>query len=215
MEFDTSDNDLSDYENYDYRDYYKDDDWSQPISLPQKKECIPPLDMKTVFIPIPRIGKGGWGSALTGKGSPPPSPPPTIATEEETVPQKTAWKQFDPSLPPADPWAFLKKRPEPPPLSPRPPQPVSLLNPAPSVQSNKLCKYKDSCRMRRDGNCSMVHSLQQWKPRICRFDENCTKKSVCGYHHSNISIHNYLAAMIKKKDTIYFKNATLYQNYLK
>lgn len=80
--------------------------------------------------------------------------------------------------------------------------------------TNKLCKYKKDCRMNEKGNCTMVHDLSEWKPRICRFDTKCKRKNNCGYHHHDIPVHVYLSQMIKRKDTIYNKNAALYSKYL-
>lgn len=80
--------------------------------------------------------------------------------------------------------------------------------------TNKLCKYKDECRMNKNNNCSMVHSLSAWKPRICRFNNACKRKNLCGYYHTNTPIQEYLKIMMKTTDTIYAKNSTLYEKYL-
>lgn len=80
--------------------------------------------------------------------------------------------------------------------------------------TNKLCKYKKDCRMNEHGKCTMVHDLSEWKPRICRFDTRCKRKNQCGYHHHDVPIHVYLSQMIKRKESVYHKNAALYSKYL-
>ena len=82
------------------------------------------------------------------------------------------------------------------------------------TSSIKLCKYADDCRMNKNGRCSMIHSLDQWKPRECRANQRCQKGDGCDYYHTNTPISQYLAMMMKKKDSIYWKNASLYQKYL-
>jgi len=221
-----------------------DDEDDYIVSRFRPKQTISsPLNLTMTVIEIPPKGDDGWGSALreTKEMIPPspslpsPSSPIKIPTEQK----KSAWKPIDTTVqPPRDPWAFLEKprpvsRPVPnPSRSSRPvsllssspnasrsSRPVSLLNPHPTPRTefaeyNKLCKYKDSCRMHRDGNCTMVHSLRDWKPKICRFNTTCSKKTTCGYHHSDVPLREYLSVMIKKKDTLYSKNAHLYQHYL-
>lgn len=80
--------------------------------------------------------------------------------------------------------------------------------------TNKLCKYKNDCRMNKHNNCNMIHSLQEWKPRVCRFNKGCRRKNVCGYYHTDTPLHEYLRILINTEDTIYAKNAMLYQKYL-
>lgn len=125
-------------------------------------------------------------------------------------PPKPVWESIDTSIQRPDPWSFLEKKQM---ESERRVAPVSLLT-ASYPESNKLCKYKNICRMKREGNCTMVHSLEEWKPKVCRFDRTCKKKTQCGYYHHDMSTRDYLELMINKKDNIYSKNSHLYQHYL-
>lgn len=90
-------------------------------------------------------------------------------------------------------------------------------NPRPRApdNSNKLCKYGADCRMDREKRCSMVHSLKDWKPKICHLNARCPRKNDCGYYHTSIPIETYLSGLLKKNDAIYSKNASLYQKYLR
>ena len=69
--------------------------------------------------------------------------------------------------------------------------------------------------MNEKGSCTMIHDLNAWKPRICRFDTKCKRKNACGYHHHDVPIQVFLAQMIKRKDTVYNKNAALYSKYIR
>lgn len=80
---------------------------------------------------------------------------------------------------------------------------------------SKLCKYKDDCRMNKNGKCTMVHSLKEWKPRLCNFNTRCNRKGVCGYYHQDLQVRDFLVQMIKRKETIYQKNSVFYEKYLK
>lgn len=80
--------------------------------------------------------------------------------------------------------------------------------------TNKLCKYKNDCRMNKNKSCNMIHSLQEWKPRVCRFNKGCRRKNQCGYYHTDMPLNEYLRILIITEDTIYAKNAALYQKYL-
>lgn len=120
------------------------------------------------------------------------------------------WKKIDKNIvPPYDPWAFLEKKPEPPQQKQEKQQQEKQ-----QQENNKLCKYRNECQMNKRGNCNMVHSVNDWRPRICRFDTTCRRKNTCGYHHSDVPIRIFLANMIKKRDTIYNKNSSLYSKYL-
>jgi hypothetical protein len=163
---------------------------------------------------------------------------PDVPEPDLDVAPRPTWKKIDyTETPPPDPWAFLKaeeeakkkesatRRREEKDTRRRPPashsrssrtnsRPPSLLNSIDNTQTNRLCKYKDACRMHREGRCAMIHSLDQWKPRICRFQSNCVRKDECGYYHPDTPLRQYLAVMIKKTDSIYFSNASLYEKYL-
>lgn len=80
--------------------------------------------------------------------------------------------------------------------------------------TNKLCKYKNDCRMNKTNSCTMVHSLAEWKPRICRFNNGCRRKNSCGYYHTEMPLKEYLRLMLNTKDSMYAKNAVLYQKYM-
>jgi hypothetical protein len=80
---------------------------------------------------------------------------------------------------------------------------------------SKLCKYKDQCRMNKNGRCTMVHTLKEWKPRLCKFNTRCNRKTQCGYYHQDQNTREFLVAMLKKKDSIYEKNSTFYEKYVK
>jgi len=95
------------------------------------------------------------------------------------------------------------------------PPPISLLSTIDNTDTNRLCKYRSDCRMNKDGRCGMVHTLEEWKPRICRFKNRCSRKMSCGYHHPDVPIKDYLSCMIKRADSIYQKNAILYEKYLR
>lgn len=117
-----------------------------------------------------------------------------------------------------DPWKFLEDKKEVTrPLSPPAPKAVAERKKQviDNSNTNKLCKYKGDCRrMNRHHSCTMVHSLAEWKPRICRFNNGCRRKSSCDYYHTETSLKEYLRVMIATKDSIYAKNSTLYEKYL-
>lgn len=237
-----SDETRSGYSSDSDNDSNNEDDYVAPRFQPfQPKPTVSsPLNLTMTVIEIPPKGDDGWGSALREKKetislSPSLPSPPSSSSIEIPTDKKTAWKPIDTTIqPPRDPWAFLEKPQSVPnpsrssksvsllgssPNPSRSSKPVSLLNRNTNPRTefaeyNKLCKYKDSCRMHRDGNCTMVHSLRDWKPKICRFNTTCSKKTICGYHHSDVPLREYLSIMIKKKDTLYSKNANLYQQYL-
>lgn len=145
-------------------------------------------------------------------------PEPTTTTTT-TVP----WKKVEGSFA-DDPWEFLEK-----PATPPPPtlkflpkaterahhQPNHNHQKIDNSNTNKLCKYKTECRMNRNNNCNMVHSLADWKPKICRFNNGCRRKKSCSYYHTETPIADYLRLMISTESTIYAKNSALYQKYLK
>ena len=142
---------------------------------------------------------------------------------QETEPTTTIippWKKVEGSFV-EDPWEFLEKPATPPP-------PTLKFLPKTTERShhhhhqkidnsntNKLCKYKTECRMNRNNNCNMVHSLADWKPKICRFNNSCRRKHSCSYYHTETPIADYLRLMISTDSTIYAKNSALYQKYLK
>jgi hypothetical protein len=139
---------------------------------------------------------------------------------QEVAPDRPAltWKTIeDPVNIERDPWAFLEK-----PIQAKPRNVSSASNNQnrqhsssfQNVDTNRLCKYKDECRMNRNGRCYMVHSLEEWKPRMCKFLVRCRRKQSCGYHHPDVPIKDYLQLMINKQDSIYAKNASLYSLYL-
>lgn len=130
------------------------------------------------------------------------------------------WKKVEGTFS-KDPWEFLEK-----PTTPPPPTLKFLTKPAEKVyhhhhqkidnsNTNKLCKYKTECRMNRNNNCNMVHSLSEWKPKICRFNNGCRRKKSCAYYHTETPIAEYLKLMISTENTIYTKNSSLYEKYLK
>lgn len=153
-------------------------------------------------------------------------------TEEEQQDMDTAqptdtanpWKKVEGTFS-ENPWEFLEKPPTPPPTlkfltkpservhhhhhHPPPHQKIDNSN------TNKLCKYKTECRMNRNNNCNMVHSLSDWKPKICRFNNGCRRKKSCAYYHTETPIAEFLKLMISTDNTIYAKNSSLYEKYLK
>lgn len=165
-----------------------------------------------VVLPVP------WS-----KPQPAPLPQPKQAEEVSSTTTnaepKVPWAKVEPTAA-ADPWAFL----EPPPPPPPPPKreirrerererkpPSSRID---NSNTNKLCKHKNDCRMNKHHNCNMVHALQEWKPRVCRFNNSCKHKATCSYYHTNTPLKDYLRAMIKTPDTIYAKNVQYYSKYL-
>lgn len=147
-----------------------------------------------------------------------------VLEEEEKKPESpkgSMWKKIE-VMDRKDPWAFLEeKKPVP---KPRVAPPKERVHHHHSTTSNtsssqdrdcsKLCKYKDDCRMNKSGRCTMVHSLREWKPRICKFNNRCNKKQVCGYYHADQPIRDFLVQMLKRKDSIYQKNSMFYEKYL-
>lgn len=130
----------------------------------------------------------------------------------EPLPEVKTWKKVEGHY--EDPWKFLeelKPKPQERPIVEhrRPPQ-----KPIDNSNTNKLCKYKTECRMNKNNNCNMVHSLAEWKPRICRFNQGCRRKRNCGYYHTDTPLAEYLKSMIHTKETIYAKNSVLYEKYL-
>lgn len=139
------------------------------------------------------------------------------------------WEEIDPlERKEEDCWKFLEKTVEKQQAPPRrekqhhhhhkeerdrrkPPQQRHTID---NSNTNKLCKYKGDCRMNRNNHCSMVHSLEEWKPRICRFNNGCKRKKTCGYYHTETPLSEYLRVMINIPDTIYAKNSSLYEKYL-
>lgn len=150
---------------------------------------------------------------------------PDVAPVEPKIVVSTPWKKIE-GTPQEDCWKFLEK-PRPPPNKERererrpPPshhreerkkqQTRSAID---NSNTNKLCKYKGECRMNKNNNCTMVHSLTEWKPRVCRFNNACKRKNVCGYYHTDTPTGEYLRVMIRTADTIYAKNAPMYEKYL-
>jgi hypothetical protein len=121
-----------------------------------------------------------------------------------------------------DPWKFLdviKKNQEkkPPVQEPRKEEkkkPQHTPRVIDNSNTNKLCKYKDECRMNKNNKCSMVHSLAEWRPRVCRFNNGCKRKTLCGYYHTDTPPNEYLKIMMKTQESIYAKNSALYEKYL-
>lgn len=132
---------------------------------------------------------------------------------ESSSPEVKTWKKLENEGNFEDPWKFLEDmKPKPQERhveNRRPPQ-----KPIDNSNTNKLCKYKNECRMNKNNNCNMVHSLAEWKPRICRFNQGCRRKRNCGYYHTDTPLAEYLKSMIHTKDTIYAKNSVLYEKYL-
>lgn len=143
---------------------------------------------------------------------------------EEEVPVVTInnpWKPMGSTSPTEDPWKFLEEMNKPAVNKERPAREPrreerrrTLSRPIDNSNTNKLCKYKGECRMNRNNNCNMVHDLSAWKPRICRFNNNCKRKKQCGYYHTDMPIADYLKNMMKMPDSIYAKNSSLYEKYL-
>lgn len=143
--------------------------------------------------------------------------------EEEEIQQEPVnpWKKVEPSsVPPEDPWKFLEamkeetKKPHTREMSTTRPPHAKRSTPIDNSNTNKLCKYKGDCRMKKNNHCTMVHALSEWKPRICRFNHTCKRKRTCGYYHTDTPVSEYLRTMIQTKNTIYADNAALYEKYL-
>jgi len=79
--------------------------------------------------------------------------------------------------------------------------------------SNKLCKYAKDCRMNKEKRCTMVHTLEEWNPKVCHLNARCKRKNECGFYHTETTKEVHLSTLIKTQDTIYHKNAGLYQKY--
>lgn len=167
----------------------------------------------------------------------------TEMNKKEVVVPTNPWKIIDKNIPTEDPWKFLETKEKEKKRMNNPTQkqqqhhrndnrnnnyrrndnrhrqdnrkkPVSLLNPIDNSNTNKLCKYKNECMMNRNGTCTMVHKLSEWKPRVCRLYSTCKRKNMCGYYHNDIGNKEYLRQLIRTKDTMYAKNAALYEKYL-
>lgn len=140
--------------------------------------------------------------------------------EEEKVPVANPWKvDNSPPQQAEDPWKFLEEMNKPPEKEQSIPHreqkrdhKTTTSRHIDNSNTNNLCKYKDKCRMNKNNQCNMVHTLSAWKPRICRFNQNCKRK--CGYYHTKTPLTDYLRTMIHTPDTIYAKNAALYEKYL-
>lgn len=168
--------------------------------------------------------------------SPAAIPAPSSAAIPAPISITNPWK-IETAVVPHDPWSFLEPSPPPRPPPPRPERRnthrndrrqndvhQSLLLPATSPPpsrnhhtntiSNKLCKYGADCRMNKERRCTMVHQLTQWNPPLCRHNTACSHKSSCGYYHTDQPIRVFLGLMIKKKDTLYNKHASLYEKYI-
>lgn len=151
--------------------------------------------------------------------------PVVINVDENVSPTITnPWKKIDESTS-VDCWKFLddleKKKKQPPPKYERHPVHNNRVEDRKTQRhtidnsnTNKLCKYKGDCRMNKNNSCNMVHSLAEWVPRVCRFNNRCKRKNQCGYYHKDTPLVDYLRLMIKTSDTIYAKNAALYEKYL-
>lgn len=146
-----------------------------------------------------------------------------IPVQPEETPILNPWKPIDKKTSPQesqDPWKFLEEMNKPvekerPVREPRREERRKTISrPIDNSNTNKLCKYKDECRMNKNNNCSMVHALAAWKPRICRFNNSCKRKHSCGYYHTDTSMADYLRVMINIPETIYAKNSSLYEKYL-
>lgn len=143
-----------------------------------------------------------------------------VQPEDVSVVAMNPWKPINPSSPPEDPWRFLEEMKKPaaekerPVREPRRDERRRISRPIDNSNTNKLCKYKGECRMNKNNNCNMVHDLSAWKPRICRFNNNCKRKNQCGYYHTDTSLADYLRIMMKMNDSIYAKNSSLYEKYL-
>lgn len=145
-----------------------------------------------------------------------------IQVQPEDVPvAMNPWKPINTTSPTEDPWKFLEDMNKPAAGKERPireprreERRKTISRPIDNSNTNKLCKYKNECRMNKNNNCNMVHELSAWKPRICRFNNNCKRKSQCGYYHTDISLADYLRVMMKVPDSLYAKYSVLYEKYL-
>jgi hypothetical protein len=141
---------------------------------------------------------------------------------EQTIEAINPWKKEEtPSGASVDPWKFLDDMKKPAEKHTREPRRErereerrKISRPIDNSNTNKLCKYKGDCRMNKNNNCNMIHSLAEWKPRVCRFNNNCKRKAGCGYYHTDTPIAEYLKIMMKTRDTIYAQNSALYTQYL-
>lgn len=209
----------SDYENDDDEEYHhhKKEVVAKPKTL-QSKSIITDIEYKCELVVLPNP----YLKFKTAQQTPQVVVEEEKETEEEEekIPATNPWK-MDNSPPPQqveDPWKFLeemnksteKERPKEHKREDR--HKTAVSRPIDNSNTNKLCKYKDECRMNKNNQCNMVHTLSAWKPRICRFNHNCKRK--CGYYHTNTPISDYLRTMIHAPDTIYAKNAALYEKYL-
>lgn len=147
--------------------------------------------------------------------------PPEAAAAAAPINPTNPWKRVEPSATPVDPWSFLNAHKEK--ERPRRPVPQRNSNTSPAggtrlvvdnSNTNKLCKYKDDCRMNKNNSCNMAHSLSKWKPKLCRFNNGCRRKASCSYYHTGVTLSEYLRVMIQTPETIYAKNAALYKKYL-
>jgi hypothetical protein len=59
----------------------------------------------------------------------------------------------------------------------------------------------------------MVHTLEEWNPKVCHLNARCKRKNECGFYHTETTKEVHLSTLIKTQDTIYHKNAGLYQKY--
>lgn len=141
-------------------------------------------------------------------------PTPLIQTSiQSPITTTNPWKKIEKTQVDEDPWKFLEPK-KPTVVVPPPAKMEKKKYVIDNTNTNKLCKYKDECRMNRNKNCTMVHSLAEWRPRVCRFNNGCRRKNLCGYYHTDFPIKDYLRMLIATKDSIYAKNSTLYEKYL-
>ena len=75
---------------------------------------------------------------------------------------------------------------------------------------NCLCKYGDKCNLKNNG-CNRVHDIHDWKPKKCKFIQNCRYKEKCGYIHKNETNEHYLSRIINISTfKFYYQNRNLY-----
>ena len=200
---------------------YKEQLWQQPKRT-GKQPTLADIEYKCELVVLPNpYRKINNNTIPVEQEEDVEEPQPTPQAAVVIVPVENPWKPVETTEKAVaeDPWKFLEEMNKPAEKERhardrREDKRKTVSRPIDNSNTNKLCKYKDDCRMNKSNHCGMVHVLSAWKPRVCRFNNSCKRKTMCGYYHTNTPLTDYLRVMMNTPDTIYAKNSSLYEKYL-
>jgi len=62
------------------------------------------------------------------------------------------------------------------------------------LKNTKMCKNGENCSRR--GACTFAHTISEFNPITCRFQDKCNQKDTCSFKHNSESKEDYLQRLL-------------------